>query len=359
MLGGRAPAGRAASSSTTATAISWPARWPSCWRARAARSSSSRATTTIAPFCAETLEDVLVRERLHACGVAHAHRHRAARASSRAGSRSRTRTASRSSWPRPGSSSSPSASPTTRSSTSSTAAARAVFRIGDCVAPRLLAEAVFDGHRLAREIDGDDPEVALPWLRERVGDSDELPPAAGAAARSPSCLPRPEPAAARLRVRRRHGRRGRAHRRAAARGGADAVVAVGRGAGDAIERCRTLAERYGARLAVSRPQVEAGRATRAELVGASGDTVAPRTYLALGISGALPHLVGMAEQPDDRGRQSQPHGAHLRARRSRRGRRCRRDDRRAARSHRAGATGALNRPARVRSSRGGIPPFRH
>ena len=78
-------------------------------------------------------------------------------------------------------------------------------------------------------------------------------------------------------------------------GGADAVVAVGRGAGDAIGRRRTLAERYGARFAVSRPQVEAGRAARAELVGASGDTVAPRTYLALGISGALPHLVGMAD----------------------------------------------------------------
>ena len=70
---------------------------------------------------------------------------------------------------------------------------------------------------------------------------------------------------------------------------------MGRGAGDAIGRCRTLAERYGARFAVSRPQVEAGRAARAELVGASGDTVAPRTYLALGISGALPHLVGMAD----------------------------------------------------------------
>jgi electron transfer flavoprotein alpha subunit len=77
--------------------------------------------------------------------------------------------------------------------------------------------------------------------------------------------------------------------------GTDAVVAVGRGAGDAIEGCRRLAERYGARFAVSRPQVEAGQATRAELVGASGDAVAARTYLALGISGALPHLVGMAE----------------------------------------------------------------
>ena len=33
----------------------------------------------------------------------------------------------------------------------------AVYRIGDCVAPRMISEAIFDGHRLAREIDGDDP----------------------------------------------------------------------------------------------------------------------------------------------------------------------------------------------------------
>ncbi len=170
----------------------------------------------------------------------------------------------------------------------------AVFRIGDCVAPRLLSEAIFDGHRLAREIDSGDPEVALPYLRERVGDSDRLPPSppAGALAVLP---PRPLPerrtcelvagaGAAAERI--------DALMRAAGR---DGVVAVGRGAGADIEGCRRLAERYGARLAVSRPQVEAGRATRAELVGASGETVAPRTYLALGISGALPHLVGMAD----------------------------------------------------------------
>jgi electron transfer flavoprotein alpha subunit len=169
-----------------------------------------------------------------------------------------------------------------------------VFRIGDCVAPRLLAEAVFDGHRLAREIDCDDPEVALPWLRERVGDSVELPPAPEAPPLA--VLPsRPEPerrACERIDDIVAAAERIDALLRAA---GADAVVAVGRGAGDAIERCRTLAERYGARLGVSRPLVEAGRATRVELVGASGATVAPRTYLALGISGALPHLVGMAE----------------------------------------------------------------
>jgi dimethylamine/trimethylamine dehydrogenase len=42
-----------------------------------------------------------------------------------------------------------------------------VYRAGDCVAPRLLGDAIFDGHRLAREIDGDDPSVPLPYLRER------------------------------------------------------------------------------------------------------------------------------------------------------------------------------------------------
>ncbi len=42
-----------------------------------------------------------------------------------------------------------------------------LYRIGDCVAPRLIADAIFDGHRLGREIDADDPRHALPYLRER------------------------------------------------------------------------------------------------------------------------------------------------------------------------------------------------
>jgi dimethylamine/trimethylamine dehydrogenase len=44
----------------------------------------------------------------------------------------------------------------------------AVYRIGDAVAPRLLSEAVFDGHRLAREIDSPDPAAPLPYRRERT-----------------------------------------------------------------------------------------------------------------------------------------------------------------------------------------------
>jgi len=44
---------------------------------------------------------------------------------------------------------------------------QALYRIGDCEAPRLVADAVFSGHRLAREIDSDDPSIPLPYIRER------------------------------------------------------------------------------------------------------------------------------------------------------------------------------------------------
>jgi dimethylamine/trimethylamine dehydrogenase len=44
----------------------------------------------------------------------------------------------------------------------------AVYRTGDCVAPRWLVDTVFDGHRLAREIDSPNPAVYLPTVRERV-----------------------------------------------------------------------------------------------------------------------------------------------------------------------------------------------
>ena len=46
-----------------------------------------------------------------------------------------------------------------------------LHRIGDCVAPRLLADAIWDGHRLAREIDSPDPAMPLPHLRERPAET--------------------------------------------------------------------------------------------------------------------------------------------------------------------------------------------
>jgi len=44
----------------------------------------------------------------------------------------------------------------------------AVYRIGDCLAPGTIADNVFSGHRLAREIDSPDPRVPLPSIRERA-----------------------------------------------------------------------------------------------------------------------------------------------------------------------------------------------
>jgi dimethylamine/trimethylamine dehydrogenase len=43
----------------------------------------------------------------------------------------------------------------------------AVYRIGDCVVPRMVADAIFDGHRLARELETTNPARAAPFIRER------------------------------------------------------------------------------------------------------------------------------------------------------------------------------------------------
>jgi dimethylamine/trimethylamine dehydrogenase len=41
-----------------------------------------------------------------------------------------------------------------------------LFRVGDCKVPLMVLDAVFDGHRLAREIDSADPATPLPYIRE-------------------------------------------------------------------------------------------------------------------------------------------------------------------------------------------------
>jgi len=52
-----------------------------------------------------------------------------------------------------------------------------IYRIGDCVAPRMLPEVIFDGHRLGREIDSPNPALPLPYLRERLVPAHILEPA--------------------------------------------------------------------------------------------------------------------------------------------------------------------------------------
>jgi len=70
---------------------------------------------------------------------------------------------------------------------------------------------------------------------------------------------------------------------------------VGRGIKEAdnIALVRKLAEALGAELAASRPICDAGWLPMERQVGSSGQTVAPKMYLAVGISGAIQHQVGM------------------------------------------------------------------
>lgn len=76
---------------------------------------------------------------------------------------------------------------------------------------------------------------------------------------------------------------------------AQVIVAVGRGIGDQknLVLARRLAQLLGGRLAVTRPLVDAGWGEYAWQVGQTGCSVAPKLYLALGISGAIQHLAGI------------------------------------------------------------------
>jgi electron transfer flavoprotein alpha subunit len=76
---------------------------------------------------------------------------------------------------------------------------------------------------------------------------------------------------------------------------AERIVAVGRGIKTAenLPVAEKLAKALGAELAASRPICDNGWLPMERQIGSSGQTVAPKLYLALGISGAIQHLVGM------------------------------------------------------------------
>jgi electron transfer flavoprotein alpha subunit len=76
---------------------------------------------------------------------------------------------------------------------------------------------------------------------------------------------------------------------------APVIVSVGRGIGeqDNISIVEELATALGAEMAASRPICDNGWLPMERQVGSSGQTVAPKLYLAVGISGAIQHLVGM------------------------------------------------------------------
>ena len=76
---------------------------------------------------------------------------------------------------------------------------------------------------------------------------------------------------------------------------AEIIVSVGRGIKEKenIRVVEELAKALGAELAASRPICDAGWLPMERQVGSSGQTVAPKVYMAVGISGAIQHLVGM------------------------------------------------------------------
>ncbi|MGA9640393.1 MAG: electron transfer flavoprotein subunit alpha/FixB family protein [Terriglobales bacterium] len=76
---------------------------------------------------------------------------------------------------------------------------------------------------------------------------------------------------------------------------AEIIVSVGRGIKEQknIELAQQLANALGGELAASRPICDNGWLPMDRQVGSSGQTVAPKLYLALGISGAIQHIVGM------------------------------------------------------------------
>ena len=76
---------------------------------------------------------------------------------------------------------------------------------------------------------------------------------------------------------------------------AEIIVSVGRGIKEAenIPIVQKLADALGAELAASRPICDNGWLPMERQVGSSGQTVAPKMYVAVGISGAIQHLVGM------------------------------------------------------------------
>tara|TARA_B100001094_G_C18189940_1_gene806438 strand:- start:1801 stop:2745 length:945 start_codon:yes stop_codon:yes gene_type:complete len=76
---------------------------------------------------------------------------------------------------------------------------------------------------------------------------------------------------------------------------AEIIVSVGRGLSkeENIPMAEGLAEKLNAQIGASRPVVDAGWLDHSRQIGSSGQTVSPKLYFSLGVSGAIQHLVGM------------------------------------------------------------------
>jgi electron transfer flavoprotein alpha subunit len=96
-------------------------------------------------------------------------------------------------------------------------------------------------------------------------------------------------------IRTKPGKRFREAKQAVDLAQAELIVAVGRGikGPENLDLAKRLAEALGAELGASRPICDSGWLPMDRQIGSSGQTVAPKLYLGLGISGAIQHQVGM------------------------------------------------------------------
>ena len=76
---------------------------------------------------------------------------------------------------------------------------------------------------------------------------------------------------------------------------AEIIVSIGRGIGkeENIPLAQSLADKLNAQVGSSRPVVDAGWLDHSRQIGSSGQTVSPKLYFSIGVSGAIQHLVGM------------------------------------------------------------------
>ena len=163
-----------ASSSTTRTATSWGPTSRRSWPSTGYRVDLVTSLEDVAPFAHETLEQHFLKERLHELGVG---MHRGTTVSSVEPGR----VAGAGEFGEPFELDADAIVLVTQRVSDDALyhelradeerleaeGIEAVYRIGDCVAPQLIADAIFDGHRLAREIDSENPAVPLPFVRER------------------------------------------------------------------------------------------------------------------------------------------------------------------------------------------------
>jgi electron transfer flavoprotein alpha subunit len=114
-------------------------------------------------------------------------------------------------------------------------------------------------------------------------------------ANSPATVSVFTPALDASRIRTRPGKPFRGSAQTVDLGSAPLIVSVGRGIKDAanLPLIESLAAALGAEVAASRPICDNGWLPMERQVGSSGQTVSPKLYLAVGISGAIQHLVGM------------------------------------------------------------------